>query len=144
MKRVFFPGSFNPFSRGHADIVERSLKLFDEVVVGVGYNINKGRPIDIEERVEAIAARYASCPQVKAIAFSGLAAQTARELGAVAIVRGVRTYMDFEYEKNMANLNRQIAGIDTIFLPARPELECVSSSAIRELRQFGVDVSELI
>ena len=143
-RRAIMPGSFNPFTRGHADILERALNMFDEVVVAVGFNIEKGNPEDIERRVEDIRRLYESESRVKVTSYSGLTASLAEKLGIGTLIRGVRDIKDFEYERTLADVNRRIAGLETILLTARPEYACFSSSTVRELEHFGFDVSEFL
>lgn len=133
---LFFPGSFNPFTPGHADIVERALQISDKVVIGIGYNIDKPAG-DVEIRAEAIRAIYQHNDSIDVVTYGDLTVDAAIRAGACAIVRGVRSFIDFEYEMNMAEVNRRLAGIDTIILPAKPELAYVSSSIIRELERYG-------
>lgn len=143
-RTVLFPGSFNPFTKGHADIVERSLKLFDNVVVAIGYNVSKGDD-GIAERREAIARLYAQEPRVTVETYSDLTVDMARRHGATAIVKGVRSVKDFEYEREQAELNSLIGnGIETILFPARSDLAAISSSAVRELQHFGHDVTPFL
>lgn len=153
MKTILFPGSFNPFTRGHADIVERALRLFDRVVVAVGYNAQKAEaaglaagvlPDDVAQRVDAIARVYADDERVEVVSYSGLTIDAAREQNACAILRSVRSMKDYEYELQMADVNRQLSGIETVVLFARPELSSLSSSVVRELQQFGCDVSKFL
>lgn len=153
MKTILFPGSFNPFTRGHADVVERALGLFDRVVVAVGYNAQKAEaaglapgvmPSDVAQRVDAIAKLYAGEERVEVVSYSGLTVDVAREQNACAILRSVRSMKDYEYELQMADVNRQLSGIETIVLFARPELSSISSSVVRELQQFGCDVSKFL
>lgn len=139
--RGLFPGSFDPFTLGHADIVQRALGLFDEVVVAVGYNEQKKGWMPVEERVEAIRKLYKDEPRVTVESYTGLTVDFARGKGVTAIVRGVRTTADFEYEMQLADVNRQLTGIETVLLPASPQLASLSSSVVRELASFGHDVS---
>ena len=142
--QVLFPGSFDPFTLGHADIVQRALGLFDEVVVAVGYNEQKKGWMPVEERVEAIRKLYKDEPRVRVESYTGLTVDFAREKGITAIVRGVRTTADFEYEMQLADVNRQLTGIETVLLPASPQLASLSSSVVRELASFGHDVSAFL
>ncbi len=143
-KKGLFPGSFDPFTRGHADIVKRALGLFDEVIIAVGYNESKKGWLTPEERVRTISKLYADEPRITVESYTGLTVDFAREHGVTAIIRGVRTTADFEYEMQMADVNRQLAGIETILLPASPQLSSISSSIVRELAHFGRDVSSLL
>ena len=144
LRKVLFPGSFDPFTLGHADIVRRALGLFDEVVVAVGYNEQKKGWMPVEERVEAIRKLYKDEPRVTVESYMGLTVDFARERGITAIVRGVRTTADFEFEMQLADVNRQLTGIETILLPASPQLASLSSSIVRELASFGHDVSAFL
>lgn len=141
---ALFPGSFNPFTLGHADIVERGLWLFDKVVIAIGYNEHKSAPGSMEERLSGIRRVYAGNPSVEVISYSGLTVDMARRLGAVAILRGARNNSDFEYERNLADVNREIAGIETVILVSRPELSFVSGSMARELQHNGYDISRYL
>ena len=144
MHKVLFPGSFDPFTLGHADIVRRALGLFDEVVIGVGYNEQKQGWMPVEERISSIEKLYAGEPRVRVGSYTGLTVDFAKAIGATAIVRGVRTTSDFEYELQMADVNRRLTGIETVLLPASPELASLSSSLVRELSHFGHDVSKFL
>lgn len=142
--RILFPGSFDPFTIGHADIVERALHLFDEVIVAVGYNEHKASWMPVEERVASIKALYKDEPRISVESYSCLTADFAREKGATAILRGIRSVKDYEYELQIADVNRLLTGIETVLLFADPKLANISSSIVRELAHFGKDVSTLI
>ena len=144
MRKGLFPGSFDPFTLGHADIVERALELFDEVVIAVGYNEQKAGWMPVEERVAAIKKLYVDEPRIKVESYTGLTVDFAQAKGISAIVRGVRTTKDFEFEMQLADMNRRLTGIETILLPASPELASLSSSLVRELAHFGHDVSAFL
>ena len=138
-------GTFDPFTIGHDSIVRRALPLFDRLVIGVvGDNVHKPGMSPAQQRVDAIAAVYADEPRVNVKIFEGLAMDFAREEGAQFIVKGVRSVSDFEYEQWQADFNRRLGGIETILLYCEPELASVSSSAVRELSHFGVDVSQFL
>lgn len=142
--RVLFPGSFDPFTLGHADIVKRALSLFDEVVIAVGYNENKAGWMPVEERLNTIRRLYADEPRVKVASYTGLTVDFAKEHGITAIIRGVRTIDDFEFEMQLADVNRQLTGIETILLPASPQLASLTSSIVRELAHFNHDISAFL
>ena len=144
MQKVLFPGSFDPFTLGHADIVRRALGLFDEIVIAVGYNEQKQGWMSVEERVAAIKKLYAGEPRVRVESYTGLTVDFAKEHGITTIVRGVRTTADFEYEVQMADVNRQLTGIETVLLPASPQLASLSSSVVRELAHLGHDISKFL
>ena len=124
--------------------MRRALGLFGEVVIAVGYNEQKKGWMPVEERVASIKRLYAGEPRITVESYTGLTADFARERGITAIVRGVRTVADFEYELQLADVNRRLTGIETIMLPASPELASLSSSIVRELAHFGHDISEFL
>ncbi|MBO7119184.1 MAG: pantetheine-phosphate adenylyltransferase [Bacteroidaceae bacterium] len=141
---VLFPGSFDPFTLGHADIVRRALELFGEVVIAVGCNEQKSGWMPIEERILSISMLYKDEPRVRVESYSGLTVDFARHQGIGVIVRGVRSTADFEYEMQLADVNRRLSGIETVLLPASPELASLSSSVVRELAHFGHDISPFL
>ena len=138
-------GTFDPFTIGHASIVRRALPLFDKLVIGVvGDNVNKPNMSPAEERVNAIRQVYNQQPNIEVQIYDGLAMDFAKSVGAQFIVKGVRSVSDFEYEQWQADFNRRLGGIETVLLYCEPQLASVSSSAVRELAHFGVDVSEFL
>ena len=140
-----FVGSFDPFTVGHDSIVRRALPLFDRLVIGVvGDNVQKPYMRPAEERMQAIRELYRHEPAIEVMAYHGLAVDFARSVGARFIVKGVRSVKDFEYEREQADINRQIAGIETVLLYSEPQYSSVSSTLVRELQHFGVDVSEFL
>ena len=144
MRKAIFPGTFDPFTLGHHSIVKRTLAFMDEVIIGIGYNDQKHCLLPIEKRLESIRKVYADEPRVKVLAYSGLTVDVAQEQGAEFMVRGIRSVKDFEYEENIADINRKLSGIETIFLFTEPELSAVSSSVVRELLRYGKDVSAFL
>ena len=142
MRTGIFVGSFNPFTIGHDSIVRRALPLFDRLVIGVvGDNVHKPDMPSAEERMKAIMAIYSDEPRIEIKSYQGLAIDFAKAEKAQFIVKGVRTVSDFEHEQWQADFNRKLGGIETILLYTEPELASVSSSALRELSHFGVDIS---
>ena len=142
MKTGIFVGSFNPFTIGHDSIVRRAIPLFDRLVIGVvGDNVHKPDMPSAEERMQVIRYLYADEKRIEVKPYHGLAMDFAKTENAKFIVKGVRTVSDFEYEQWQADFNRKLGGIETILLYTEPELASVSSSAVRELQHFGVDVS---
>ena len=138
-------GSFDPFTVGHDSIVRRALPLFDRLVIGVvGDNVHKPGMRPAEQRMQVIKELYQNLTAIEVKPFYGLAMDFARQEGAQFIVKGVRSVGDFEHEKWQADFNRRLGGIETILLYTEPELASVSSSALRELSHFGVDVSEFL
>ena len=145
MKTGIFVGSFNPFTIGHDSIVRRALPLFDRLVIGVvGDNVHKPDMPSAEERMQVIRDLYADDARIEVKPYNGLAMDFAKAENAKFIVKGVRTVSDFEYEQWQADFNRKLGGIETILLYTEPELASVSSSAVRELQHFGVDVSNYL
>ncbi len=145
MKKIaIFPGSFDPFTIGHASIVERGLPLFDEIVIGVGLNESKRALYAPAERVAAIRRLYAGEPRVRVESYDDLTIDFAHRVGAKFILRGLRSVKDFEYERDIANMNHRLSGIETVLLFTEPHYSSVSSSVVRELIAFGKDVSDFL
>ena len=144
MRIAIFPGSFDPFTIGHASIVRRGLEMFDKIVIGVGYNANKRSFLTPEERVAAIEKVYASESRVKVVAYDNLTADLARREQARFVVRGIRSVKDFEYERDIAGINHRLSGVETVLLFTEPHYADISSTIVRELLAFGKDVSEFL
>ena len=144
MKTALFPGSFDPFTIGHHDIVVRGLQLFDEIVVAIGRNAQKPGHSSPEERLQAIQQVYADQPRVRVYIYEGLTIDFAQQVGASCILRGVRSVQDFEYERQIADANRQLSGIDTVLLYTRPEYAHISSSLVRELKSYNKDITDYL
>lgn len=144
LRTALFAGSFDPFTIGHASIVSRALSLFDRIVIAVGVNMAKTSVDEVSRRVEAIAALYADEPRVTVTHYEGLTVDMAARCGARWLLRGVRSVKDFEYERDMADINRQLSGLETVLLYSLPEHAAVSSSIVRELRAYGRDVSDYL
>ncbi len=144
MKIGIFVGSFDPFTIGHDSIVCRALPLFDKVVIGVGVNERKLYMLSTEERTERIARLYANEPKIEVKAYSDLTIDFAQREGAEYIIKGVRSVKDFEYEREQADINRRLSRIETILFYAEPQLESISSSVVRELNNFGRDITEFL
>lgn len=141
---ILFPGSFDPFTLGHADLVKRALRLFDQVVVAVGVNEIKPGWIPVAQRVAALTDFYREESRVHVDQYTGLTIDFAASIGATAILRGLRSVKDYEYELQMADVNRQLSGIETVILFADPEFAAISSSVVRELTAFGHDISAFL
>lgn len=139
-----FTGSFDPYTIGHDDILRRALPLFDRIVIGIGVNERKSYMQCAEERMKTIKAIYADEPKVEVKTYSDLTIDFARRENARYIIKGVRSVKDFEYERDQADINRELSGIETLLLYAAPRYSAVSSSMVRELIHFGQDVSRYL
>lgn len=142
--KALITGSFDPFTIGHDDIVRRTLQLFDSVLIGVGVNERKTYRQSTEERIDTIRRIYADEPRVEVKSYSDLTVDFARREGVDVIVKGVRGIKDFEYEREQADINRRLSGIETLLLFADPSLASISSSMVRELEHFGHDISDFL
>ncbi|MGA9277568.1 pantetheine-phosphate adenylyltransferase [Ilumatobacter sp.] len=143
--RVLYPGSFDPLHLGHLDVIEQAHELFDEVVVVVMYNFAKPSGMfDVDERMALIADAVAGFDAVTVEKHAGLAVQAADEFRADFVVKGLRTPGDFEIEQQMAQMNHSVTGMRTVFLPSRPDLGFLSSRFVREIANYGGDVSHLV
>ncbi len=144
MRTAIFPGSFDPFTVGHASIVERGLPLFDRIVIGVGVNDKKRSLYSPEERVEAIQKVYANEPRIEVVAYSDLTIDLVKREKAQFILRGLRSVKDFEYERDIAAMNKRLSGVETVMLFTEAHLSAISSSVVRELIAYGKDVSDFL
>ncbi|MBR1594735.1 MAG: pantetheine-phosphate adenylyltransferase [Alloprevotella sp.] len=144
MNTALFPGSFDPFTVGHASIVERALPMFDRIVIGVGVNAGKHALYTIEERVRRIRELYADEPRIRVESYADLTVDCARRTGAHFILRGLRSVKDFEYERDVAAMNRRLSGIETVMMFCEERYACISSSVVRELISYGKDVTEFL
>jgi len=144
-RRCVCPGSYDPITNGHLDVIARASALYDDVVVAVLHNTAKQGTFDVGERIELIAAATAGLPNVRALAFGDrLIVDVCRELDAAVIVKGIRGLTDYEYELPMAVMNREMSGVETLLLPGDPALTHYSSSLIRLIAQRGADVSAMV
>ncbi|HZI25603.1 MAG TPA: pantetheine-phosphate adenylyltransferase [Chryseolinea sp.] len=146
-KRIaLFPGSFDPFTKGHEDIVLRGLQLFDEIIIALGYNAQKSaRYFEINMMVDRINSAFINYPNIKVVMFSELTAEFARKNGARFLLRGLRNTTDFEYENSISQVNRQLyPELESVFLITTPKFAWISSSIVREVHRYGGDVTELL
>ena len=143
-KTALFAGTFNPYTIGHHSIVTRAMTMFDKIIIAVGRNSAKASQIDSEKRVEEIARIYADEPRIEVATYEGLTTDFAKVQGACCLLRGVRSVKDFEYERDLADINREISGIETIILPCEPQYAAISSSVVRELMSYGKDISKYL
>lgn len=144
-RTAFFAGSFRPFTTGHASIVTRGLDIFDRIVIGVG--VNAAKPDDrahAEQAAEAIRRIWPDNGRIEVVVYDCLTVDAAARCGATALLRGVRSTRDFDYERDLADVNRQLSGIETVLLYSLPELAAVSSSIVRELASYGRDVDSFL
>lgn len=145
MKVCLFPGTFDPITLGHTDIINRALPLFDKVVIGIGRNANKTPMFTEEQRLNWIKELYIGEPKVNAVVYEGLTVECCKKVGADFILRGIRYVNDFEYEKAIADMNRSINGhIETIFLTCLPQYTSVASTLVRDVLKNGGDVSQFL
>ncbi len=144
MRRAVVPGSFDPVTNGHLDIVQRAATLFDEVIVAVGVNKSKNRLFSPDERLAMLEQATAGLPNVTVAGFTGLLTTFCEEHAAHAIVKGLRAVSDYEYELQMAQMNASLTQIETVFVPTSPEWSFLASSLVKEVAMFGGDVSSLV
>lgn len=144
MTRAVCPGSFDPVTRGHLDVIGRAADLFDEVVVAVGANSSKQPLFSVEERIAMLGEACAEFAGVRVLPFRGLLVEFCREQQAQTIVKGLRFAADFDYELPMAQMNRTLTGVDTVFVPTGPQWSFVSSSLVREVATLGGDVADFL
>lgn len=144
--KLIFPGSFDPFTKGHESVARRGLELCDEMVIAVGYNglkKNSGM-FSVNQRVKMISEFYKNEPRISVIAYDTLTTDIASQIGCTHILRGVRTVIDFEYERQLADVNRHLTGIETILLFNEPAMAHITSTTVRELLSFGKDVKDFL
>ncbi|MGZ4590888.1 MAG: pantetheine-phosphate adenylyltransferase [Actinomycetes bacterium] len=144
MRRCVCPGSFDPVTNGHLDVIERASKLFDEVAVLVTVNKNKSGMFTVDERLDMLRESTADLPNVRVDAFHGLLVDYCRKHDIRAIVKGLRAVSDFDYELQMAQMNHRLSGVDTVFVPTSPDSSFLSSSLVKEVATWGGDVSGLV
>jgi pantetheine-phosphate adenylyltransferase len=145
MKIALFPGSFDPVTKAHVDIVKRSVSLFDKVYIGIGVNSTKAGLLSIETREQMLRAVFQSDPRINIIAYEGLTVSFCKSIGAAYMIRGIRTVSDFEYEKAIAQMNHSLEPeIESIFIVSKPGYSSISSSIVREIMRYNGDVSQFI
>ena len=143
-KIALFPGSFDPYTIGHHDILMRALPLFDKIVIALGINRNKKPYFPIEERLNSLQELYEGNKKIEIITYNTLTTDLAQTIGAQYIIRGVRNLSDYEYELTIADVNSKLTGIETVLFFSKPELSHVSSSIVRELHSFGKNITEYL
>lgn len=143
-KIALFAGTFDPYTKGHHALIERALPLFDKIIIAIGNNSEKRCMFSIDERVAAIERLYDEDSRIEVKVYNCLTMDFARETGATTLLRGVRSVKDFEYERELADINFKLGGIDTVLLISEPEHASISSSVVRELMKYGKDVSQFL
>lgn len=144
MKRAVFPGSFDPITLGHMDIIERGLTLFDEIIVAIGSNADKKYMWSIEERIKYIEKAFEGNPKIKVASYKGLTVDFCKSVDAKFLLRGLRNSLDFSYEKSIAQNNTKLAGVESIFLVCSPEVSHISSTIVRDIARNKGDYSNLV
>ena len=144
MRRAVCPGSFDPVTNGHVDVINRAAALYDELVVAVLVNPGKAGFFTVEERMELLREAVADLPNVRVDSFQGLLVDYCGANDIPVIVKGLRAVSDFEYELQMAQMNRELASIETLFVPTAPQVDHLSSSLVKQIATFGGDVSRLV
>ena len=145
MRTCLFPGTFDPVTLGHIDIINRAIPLFDKVVVGIGRNVNKVPMFSEEQRLQWVMEIYKDQPKVSTVLYDGLTVNCCKMVGANFILRGIRYVNDFEYEKAIADMNRSLDGhIETVFLTCLPQFTSVASTLVRDVYKNGGDVSQFL
>ena len=144
MKKAIFPGSFDPITLGHFDIVNRGVTLFDEVIIAIGENSSKDYMFSLEERKQFIENTFKDNPKVKIVSYSGLTTEFCKDIGVDFILRGLRNPADFEFEKAIAHTNRHLSSLETVFLLTSTQTSFISSSIVREIIRFKGDYKKLV
>lgn len=144
IRKALFPGSFDPITNGHVDIIRRALPIFDEVVIGIGQNSAKQYLFDLAQRKAWIEAVFRDQPQISVVVYEGLTVDFCLEIDARYIIRGLRSAPDFEYEKSIAQFNKALHGVDTIFLITEPSLSPISSTIVRDIIRNNGDPSKFL
>ena len=144
MKRAIFPGSFDPITLGHTDIINRALPLFDEIIIAVGVNTDKKYMFSLKERLNFIKESYIDIPKIGVKTYTGLTIDFCKKIDADFILRGLRNPADFEFEKAIAQTNRKLSKIETVFLLTSADTSFISSSIVRDVLRNGGDISSLV
>ena len=144
MRRAIFPGSFDPITLGHYDIIQRGVSLFDELIIAIGINAEKKYMFSLEDRMQFVSSAFKAEPKIKVQAYKGLTIDFCKKVNADYILRGLRNPADFEFEKAIAHTNRKLSGIETVFLLTAPDKSYISSSIVRDVIRNGGDYTALV
>ena len=145
MNTAVFPGSFDPITNGHADIIERASFLFDKIIIGIGNNLQKQYMFPVEQRMEWIKKTFASNPKIEVMSYEGLTVDFCKKVNANYLVRGLRNSADFEFEQAIAQMNKAMADeIETVFIPCNPKFSAVASTIVRDILKHGGDVTKFV
>ncbi len=144
MRRAIFPGSFDPITLGHVDIINRALPLFDEIIIAIGINAEKKYMFSLKERVNFIKENYKNEPKIKVLTYTGLTTDFCEKINVDFILRGLRNPADFEFEKAIAQTNRKLSGIETVFLLTSADTAFISSSIVRDVFRHGGDITKFV
>ncbi|WP_372744787.1 pantetheine-phosphate adenylyltransferase [Lutibacter sp.] len=144
MKKAIFPGSFDPITLGHVDIINRALPLFDEIIIAIGVNSDKKYMFSLEDRENFIKENYKNEPKIKVLTYSGLTTDFCEKMNVDFILRGLRNPADFEFEKAIAQTNRKLSNIETVFLLTSSDTAFISSSIVRDVYRHGGDISSFV
>ena len=144
MRRAIFPGSFDPITLGHVDIINRALPLFDEIIIAIGINSDKSYMFSLEDRIRFIQENYANEPKIKVETYTGLTIDFCKKVNVDFILRGLRNPADFEFEKAIAQTNRKLSNIETVFLLTSATTSFISSSIVRDVYRHGGDISKFV
>lgn len=144
MKRGLFPGSFDPFTKGHEVVIRKALQLFDEVVIGVGVNSTKNYMFETEKRLNHIRSLFKDEPKVRVETYNKLTVDFCKDIDAQFIIRGLRDSKDYEYERSIAHMNRSISTIETVIFLTDPEFSAISSTIIREIHRNGASIEQFV
>lgn len=144
MKRGLFPGSFDPFTKGHEVVIKKALNLFDEIVIGVGVNSTKNYMFDTDKRLNHIKALFANEPKIRVETYNKLTVDFCKDIDAQFIIRGLRDSKDYEYERSIAHMNLSISDIETVIFLTDPEFSAISSTIIREIHRNGAAIDQFV
>ena len=145
MKKIgLFPGSFDPFTKGHEAVVKKALKIFDEIIIAIGINSSKNYQFDLQKRILHIESLFQNGEAVQVVTYNKLTVELCKDVNATAIVRGLRNTLDFEFEKSIAHMNESLSGIETVFLLTDQEFAAINATIVREIFKNKGDISQFV